>query len=216
MTIKTVQQVLLEHSSYKASSLYAAILKAIKTGGLSGKAIPINRNDANSKFRLPKTGRQGAGRLRPAGREVTNFVLIDLAAFEAWFEASKASLRTTIAINRRQVVMPHLAQILAGKYTSEQLAELAAHVAKNRYGSGAKRDRRVKAKRGSTQKATKATVDGTKSTATKRALNTAPGAKKVMPAGSKTSQATVSKPAKAKTTKVTASLKPKPTKAARR
>jgi hypothetical protein len=88
MNIKTVQQMIAENSSYKASSLYAAILKAIKSGGLVGKAIPINRNDANSKFCLPKT----KGKTRGAGREVTNFVLIDLAAFDAWFEASKAGI----------------------------------------------------------------------------------------------------------------------------
>jgi hypothetical protein len=137
MNIKTVQQVIAENSSYKASSLYAAILKAIKSGGLAGKAIPINRNDANSKFRLPKTIRKTRG----AGREVTNFVLIDLAAFDAWFEASKAGIRTMIALNRTQVVMPRLEEIVAGKYTSEQLSELAAHVANHRYGTKTKKDK---------------------------------------------------------------------------
>jgi hypothetical protein len=136
MNIKTVQQVIAENSSYKASSLYAAILKAIKSGGLAGKAIPINRNDANSKFRLPKTNRKTRG----AGREVTNFVLIDLAAFDAWFEASRAGIRTMIALNRSQVVMPRLEEIVAGKYTSEQLSELAAHVANHRYGTKTKKD----------------------------------------------------------------------------
>jgi hypothetical protein len=137
MNIKTVQQVIAENSSYKASSLYTAILKAIKSGGLAGKAIPINRNDANSKFRLPKTNRKTRG----AGREVTNFVLIDLAAFDAWFEASKAGIRTMIALNRTQVVMPRLEEIVAGKYTSEQLSELAAHVANHRYGTKIKKDK---------------------------------------------------------------------------
>jgi hypothetical protein len=137
MIIKTVQQVIAENSSYKASSLYAAILKAIKSGGLAGKAIPINRNDANSKFRLPKTKTKARG----AGREVTNFVLIDLVAFDAWFEVSKAGIRTMIALNRTQVTMPRLEEIVAGKYTSEQLSELAAHVANHRYGTKTKRDK---------------------------------------------------------------------------
>jgi hypothetical protein len=93
------------------------ILKAIKSGGLASKAIPNNRNDANSKFRLPKT----KAKARVAGREVTNFVLIDLAGFDAWFEASKVGIRTMIALNRTQVVMPRLEEIVAGKckYTSE-------------------------------------------------------------------------------------------------
>jgi hypothetical protein len=138
MNIKTVQQVIAENSSYKASSLYAAILKAIKSGGLAGKAIPINRNDANSKFRLPKTKAKARG----AGREVTNFVLIDLAAFDAWFEAGKSGIRTMIALNRTQVVMPRLEEIVAGKYTSEQLSELAAHVANHRYGTKTKKDKK--------------------------------------------------------------------------
>jgi hypothetical protein len=137
MNIKTVQQVIAENSSYKASSLYAAILNAIKSGGLAGKALPINRNDANSKFRLPKT----KAKTRGAGREVTNFVLIDLPAFDAWFEASKAGIRTMIALNRTQVVMPRLEEIVAGKYTSEQLSELAAHVANRRYGTKSKKDK---------------------------------------------------------------------------
>ena len=131
MNIKTVQQVIAENASYKPSSLYAAILKAIKSGGLSGKAIPINRNDANAKFRLPATNRK----TRRGGREVTNFVLLDLAAFDAWFEAGKAGIRTTIALHRTQVVMPRLEEIVAGKYTSKQLSELATHVANRRYGS---------------------------------------------------------------------------------
>jgi hypothetical protein len=138
MNIKTVQQVIAENASYKASSLYAAILKAIKSGGLAGKAIPINRNDANSKFRLPKTKAKARG----AGREVTNFVLIDLAAFEAWFETSKAGIRTMIALNRTQVTMLRLEEIVAGKYTSEQLSELAAHVANHRYGTKTKKDKK--------------------------------------------------------------------------
>jgi hypothetical protein len=137
MNIKTVQQVIAENSSYKASSLYTTILKAIKSGGLAGNAIPINRNDANSKFRLPKTKANARG----AGREVTNFVLIDLAAFDAWFEASKSGIRTMIALNRSQVVMPRLEEIVAGKYTSEQLSDLAAHVANHRYGTKTKKDK---------------------------------------------------------------------------
>jgi hypothetical protein len=215
MNIKTVQQVVLEHSSYKPSSLYAAILQAIKSGGLVGKAIPINRNDANSKFRLPNTKQKGRGRGQSLGRQVTNFVLIDLAAFEAWFEASKAGIRTTIALNRHQVVMPRLEEIVAGKYTSEQLAELAAHVAKNRYGSSAKRDRRVKAKRGPTQKVTKATVGATKPKETKKVLNAAPETK-VMPAASKVAKPTVSAQTSTKVSKSTVASKPKSKKAARR
>jgi hypothetical protein len=156
MKIKTVQQVIAENSSYKASSLYAAILKAIKSGGLAGKAIPINRNDANSKFRLPKTKAKARG----AGREVTNFVLIDLAAFDAWFEASKAGIRTMIALNRSQVVMPRLEEIVAGKYTSEQLSELAAHVANHRYGTKTKKDKKYSgAPRGRPHKMPEATTD---------------------------------------------------------
>ena len=137
MKIKTVQQVIAENSSYKASSLYAAILKAIKSGGLAGKAIPINRNDANSKFRLPKT----KAKTRGAGREVANFVLIDLAAFDAWFEASRAGIRTMIALNKSQVVMPRLEEIVAGKYTSEQLSELTAHVANHRFGTKTRKNK---------------------------------------------------------------------------
>jgi hypothetical protein len=46
-----------------------------------------------------------------------------------------------IALNRTQVVMPRLEEIVAGKYTSEQLSELAAHVANHRYGTKTKKDK---------------------------------------------------------------------------
>jgi hypothetical protein len=196
MNIKTVQQVIAENSSYKASSLYAAILKAIKSGGLAGKAIPINRNDANSKFRLPKTNRKARG----AGREVTNFVLIDLAAFDVWFEASKAGIRTMIALNRTQVVMPRLEEIVAGKYTSEQLSELAAHVANRRYGTKVKKDKTSSngtGTRGRPRKTVKVVAPvkaapkavGVKAKAT-RPVAAKPVSKKPVPVKAKPSQAT--------------------------
>ena len=57
---------------------------------------------------------------------------MDLAAFDAWFEANNAGIRTTMAMNRMQVVMPRLEEIVAGKYPSKQLLELAEHVANRR------------------------------------------------------------------------------------
>jgi hypothetical protein len=99
---------------------------------LSGKAIPLNRNDPNSKFRLAKAVARGG---RSAHREVTNFVILDMVAFDAWFDASKAGIRTTRALNRTQVVMPRLEDIVSGQYTPEQLSQLADHVASRRYGS---------------------------------------------------------------------------------
>jgi hypothetical protein len=132
MQIKTVEQVINDQSSYKPASLYNAIVRSIKDGPLSGKAIPLNRNDPNSKFRLAKAVARGG---RSAHREVTNFVILDMAAFEAWFDASKAGIRTTRALNRTQVVMPRLEDIVSGQYTPEQLSQLAEHVASRRYGS---------------------------------------------------------------------------------
>ena len=132
MQIKTVEQVINDQSSYKPASLYNAIVRSIKDGPLSGKAIPLNRNDPNSKFRLAKAVARGG---RSAHREVTNFVILDMAAFEAWFDASKAGIRTTRALNRTQVVMPRLEDIVSGQYTPEQLSQLADHVASRRYGS---------------------------------------------------------------------------------
>ena len=132
MQIKTVDQIISEHSSYKAASLYNAIVRSIKDGPLSGKAIPLNRNDPNAKFRLPKAVARGG---RNSYREVTNFVMLDMAAFETWFDANKAGIRTTKALNRSQVVMPRLEDIVSGQYTPEQLSQLAAHVASRRYGS---------------------------------------------------------------------------------
>ena len=132
MQIKTVEQVINDQSSYKPASLYNAIVRSIKDGPLSGKAIPLNRNDPNSKFRLAKSVARGG---RSAHREVTNFVILDMAAFEAWFDASKAGIRTTRALNRTQVVMPRLEDIVSGQYTPEQLSQLADHVASRRYGS---------------------------------------------------------------------------------
>ena len=132
MQIKTVEQVVNDQSSYKPASLYNAIVRSIKDGPLSGKAIPLNRNDPNSKFRLAKAVARGG---RSAHREVTNFVILDMVAFEAWFDASKAGIRTTRALNRTQVVMPRLEDIVSGQYTPEQLSQLAEHVASRRYGS---------------------------------------------------------------------------------
>jgi hypothetical protein len=132
MAYKTVDQIISENTSYKGASLYNAIVKAIKDGGLSGKAIPLNRNDANSKFKLAKaTSRSG----KSATREVTNFVIIDQGAFDSWFNSAKAGIRTTKVLNRAQMTMPSLEDIQAGKYTPEQLQEMATHVAGKRYGS---------------------------------------------------------------------------------
>jgi hypothetical protein len=157
MNVKTVEEIIGEHPSYKPASLYNAIVRSIKDGPLAGKAIPLNRNDANAKFRLAKAVARAG---RSATKEVTNFVILDLAAFETWFDASKAGIRTTRALNRSQVVMPRLEDIMSGQYTPEQLSELATHVASRRYGShrsggraakktaptGAKRGRKPKAK----------------------------------------------------------------------
>ncbi len=157
MNVKTVEEIISEHPSYKPASLYNAIVRSIKDGPLAGKAIPLNRNDANAKFRLAKAVARAG---RSATKEVTNFVILDLAAFETWFDASKAGIRTTRALNRSQVVMPRLEDIMSGQYTPEQLAELATHVASRRYGShrsggraakkaaptGAKRGRKPKVK----------------------------------------------------------------------
>ena len=51
------------------------------------------------------------------------------------FRSSKAGIRTTRALNRTQVVMPRLEDIVSGQYTPEQLSQLADHVASRRYGS---------------------------------------------------------------------------------
>jgi hypothetical protein len=154
MNYKTVEDIISEQTSYKSASLYNAIVRSIKEGSLAGKAIPLNRNDPNSKFRLSKAVARAG---RSATREVTNFVILDLDAFEAWFDASKAGIRTTRALNRSQVVMPRLEDIVSGQYTPAQLTELAAHVASRRYGShrsggraknGAKTGVKTGAKRG--------------------------------------------------------------------
>jgi hypothetical protein len=132
MNIKTVEQIIDENTSYKPVSLYNAILRAIKTGPLAGKAIPLNRNDANAKFKIAKATSRGG---KSAMKDVTNYVIIDLNAFTTWLETAKAGLRTTKTINRAQMTMPRLEDVMAGAYTPEQLAEFGAHVAGRRYGS---------------------------------------------------------------------------------
>lgn len=132
MNVKTLEQIINENPAYKAGSLYNAAVRSIKDGPLRGKAIPLNRNDPQAKFMLPKavtrTGREPS-------RAVTNFVILDPAAFDAWFEINKESIRTSRALGRNQVVMPRLEDIQKGHYTKEQLAMLADHVATRRYGS---------------------------------------------------------------------------------
>jgi hypothetical protein len=132
MSIRTIEQVLGDFPSYKSASLYNAAVKAIKSGTLRGKAIPLNRNDPNAKFRLQKAVTRVG---RSAHREVTNYVILDMDAFMVWFDANKAGVRTTKALNRTQVTMPRLDDITSGQYTPEQLLGLAEHVASRRYGS---------------------------------------------------------------------------------
>lgn len=131
MNVKTLEQIIKDHPSYKAASLYNATVRSIKEGPLRGKAIPLNRNDPSAKFMLPKavtrTGREPT-------REVTNFVILDPAAFDSWFDDNRESIRTSRAMGRTQVVMPRLEDIEKGEYTKEQLAKLAEHVASRRYG----------------------------------------------------------------------------------
>jgi hypothetical protein len=132
MNLKTVEEIIREQTSYKPASLYNAIVKAIKSGPLAGKAIPLNRNDANAKFRVAKaTSRDG----KSATKIVTNFVIIDAAGFDVWFDSAKKGIRTTKTINRAQMTMPSLADIKSGQYTPEQLTAFAQHVASKRYGS---------------------------------------------------------------------------------
>jgi hypothetical protein len=157
MNLKTVEEIIREQTSYKPASLYNAIVKAIKNGPLAGKAIPLNRNDANAKFRVAKaTSRDG----KSATKIVTNFVIIDIAGFDVWFDSAKKGIRTTKTINRAQMTMPSLADIKSGQYTPEQLTAFAQHVASKRYGShrAAKRTAATSTgtgKRGRPKKATK-------------------------------------------------------------
>jgi hypothetical protein len=132
VNIKTVEEIIREQTSYKPASLYNAIFKAIKNGPLAGKAVPLNRNDANAKFRVAKaTSRDG----KSATKIVTNFVIIDTAGFDVWFDSAKKGIRTTKTINRAQMTMPSLADIKSGQYTPEQLTAFAQHVASKRYGA---------------------------------------------------------------------------------
>jgi hypothetical protein len=155
MKLKTVEQILSEYTSYKSVSLYNAITNAIKSGALSGKAIAINRNDPNAKFKIAKATSRGG---KSAMRDVLNYVIIDMDAFDLWFETAKNGIRTVKTINRAQMTMPHLGDVMNGSYTPEQLNEMAVHMANKRYGkSGApkkpaattgKRGRPAKAKKG--------------------------------------------------------------------
>jgi hypothetical protein len=132
MTMKTLEEIIHEYTSYKPASLYNAIFKAIKSGPLAGKAIPLNRNDPNAKFRIAKaSSRDGKSATKP----VTNFVVIDLDAFNVWFDSAKKGIRTTKSVNRTQMTMPSLADVKSGQYTPEQLAAFAQHVASKRYGA---------------------------------------------------------------------------------
>lgn len=135
MNIKTVEQIIAESTSYKGVSLYNAIVKAIKNGALAGKAIALNRNDSNAKFKLAKANSRSN---KSAMKDVLNYVIIDLDAFNLWFETAKGSIRTVKTINRAQMTMPHLGDVVNGSYTPEQLKEFAVHLANKRYGkSGA-------------------------------------------------------------------------------
>jgi hypothetical protein len=132
MIMKTLEEIINEQTSYKPSSLYNAIFKAIKSGPLAGKAIPLNRNDANAKFRITKaSSRDGKSATKP----VTNFVIIDMDGFNVWFDSAKKGIRTTMTINRAQMTMPNLADVKSGQYTAEQLTAFAQHVASKRYGA---------------------------------------------------------------------------------
>jgi hypothetical protein len=161
MNLKTVEEIIKEQTSYKPASLYNAIVKAIKSGPLAGKAIPLNRNDANAKFRVAKAASRDG---KSATKIVTNFVIIDVPGFEIWFDSAKKGIRTTKTINRAQMTMPSLADIKSGQYTPDQLTAFAQHVASKRYGShrAAKRTANAAAKstgtgkRGRPKKAAKA------------------------------------------------------------
>jgi hypothetical protein len=117
----------------------------------------LNRNDANTKFRVAKaTSRDG----KSATKIVTNFVIIDSAGFDVWFDSAKKGIRTTKTINRGQMIMLSLADIKSGQYTPEQLTAFAQHVASKRYGSHRATKRAATAsnstgKRGRPKKATK-------------------------------------------------------------
>ena len=132
MTYKTVDQVIATNPHFKSASLYNAIVRAIKTGPLRGKALPLNRNDAQAKFMLPKAVTRSG---RTPDREVTNFVIIDVPSFDQWFDSMREEFRATRPIGKAQIVMPRLEAILAGQYSDEQLLSLANHVANKRYGS---------------------------------------------------------------------------------
>jgi hypothetical protein len=155
MKIKTVEQILSEHPSYKSVSFYNAITEAIKTGALSGKAIVINRNDPNAKFKITKASSRGG---KSAMRSVLNYVIIDMDAFDLWFETAKGGIRTVKTINRSQMTMPHLGDVMNGSYTPEQLTEMAVHVSNKRYGKGGapKKPSTGTGKRGRPAKAKKA------------------------------------------------------------
>ena len=132
MNIKTLEEIVSEQTSYKPSSLYNAIFKAIKSGALAGKAIPLNRNDANAKFQIVKaSSRDGKSATKP----VTNFIIIDMDGFNVWFDSAKKGIRTTMTINRAQMTMPNLADVKSGRFTTDQLTAFAQHVANKRYGA---------------------------------------------------------------------------------
>ncbi|HWG84102.1 MAG TPA: hypothetical protein VNT60_01370 [Deinococcales bacterium] len=131
MAYRTVQEIISENPHLKPASFYNAIMRSIKDGPLRGRAIPLNRNDPAAKFKLNKAVTRGG---RAGQREVTNFVILDQSAFDAWFEENKNGIRSTRAMGRSQVVMPRLDEIQSGEYSPEQLRALAEHVANRRYG----------------------------------------------------------------------------------
>lgn len=131
MRYKTLDQIISEHGYLKSASLYNAIVRSIKEGPLRGKAIPLNRNDPQAKFSLPKAVQRSG---RDADRDVTNYVILDPQAFEEWFESNKESIRATRPTGRAQVVMPRLEDIQSGRYSHDQLTRFAEHVAGRRYG----------------------------------------------------------------------------------
>jgi hypothetical protein len=151
MNMKTVEQIILESISYKGVSLYNAILKAIKSGALSGKAIALNRNDANAKFKLAKT----SSRNGQAMKDVINYLIIDMDAFDTWFENAKTDIKTVKTINRTQVTMPYYDDIAKGAYTPEQIKEFAQHMATKRYGKNSAPKKNKTGKRGRPAKAKK-------------------------------------------------------------
>jgi hypothetical protein len=153
MNMKTVEQIIADSISYKGVSLYNAILREIKTGVLAGKVIALNRNDTNAKFLLAKTSSRNGNPMK----EVMNYLIIDMDAFDAWFETIKEKILTVKTINRTQVTMPYYDDVANGSYTPEQLKALALHMANNRYGkSGAPKKKTIKTgKRGRPAKAKK-------------------------------------------------------------